>query len=132
MNLIITALYSSLLGLVFLYLSIQVIKVRRKHSISLGDGNIEALQRATRAHANFNEYVPICLVLLLVAELTTQADVFLHICGIVLLYGRLAHGYGLITKSGTSWGRISGVLATFGVLIALSLWNLYAVISKII
>jgi uncharacterized membrane protein YecN with MAPEG domain len=132
MNLIITALYSSLLGLVFLYLSIQVIKLRRKHSISLGDGNIKALHRATRAHANFNEYVPICIVLLLVAELTTQADVFLHICGIVLLYGRLAHGYGLITTSGTSWGRISGVLATFGVLIALSLWNLYAVISKII
>ena len=132
MNLLITALYTSLLGLVFLCLSIQVIKVRRKLVISLGDGNNEDLQRATRAHANFNEYVPICILLLLVAELTSQADIFLHICGIVLVYGRIAHGYGLITHSGASLGRISGVLSTFAVLIALSLWNLFTVISTII
>jgi len=132
MNLIITGLYSGLLGLVFLALSIQVIKVRREHVISLGDGNIDALQKATRAHANFTEYTPICLILLLIAEMTSQADVFLHVCGIILVYGRIAHAYGLVTKSGASWGRISGTLGTFTVLIALSLWNLYIVAAKLI
>lgn len=132
MNLIITGLYAGLLGLVFLYLSIRVIKVRRKHAISLGDGNLDDLQKATRAHANFSEYTPLCIILLLVAELTSQADIFLHICGIVLLYGRVAHAYGLTTKSGPSLGRVSGMLATFGALFALSVWNLYVVVSAMI
>jgi len=131
MNLLITTLYASLLGLVFLYLSFQVIKVRRKHLISLGDGDRDDLQKATRAHANFSEYVPLCLFLLLLAELTSQADVFLHICGILLVYGRVAHAYGLVTKSGASWGRISGMLSTFAVLAGLSIWNLYGVLSVV-
>jgi uncharacterized membrane protein YecN with MAPEG domain len=132
MNLIIAGMYSGLLGLVFLALSIQVIKVRRKHEVSLGDGNIDALQKAIRAHANFTEYTPICLILLLIAEMTSQAGVFLHVCGILLVYGRIAHAYGLVTKSGASWGRISGTLATFAVLIALSLWNLYIAVTTFI
>jgi uncharacterized membrane protein YecN with MAPEG domain len=132
MNLIITGMYSGLLGLVFLALSIQVIKVRRKHMVSLGDGNIDGLQKATRAHANFTEYTPICLILLLIAEMTSQADVFLHICGILLLYGRIAHAYGLVTASGANWGRISGTVATFSVLIALSLWNMFIVVAQLI
>ena len=132
MNLMITGLYAALLGLIFIALSIQVIKARRKHMVSLGDGNIDDLQRATRAHANFSEYVPLCIILLLIAELTSQADVFLHICGIALVFGRIAHAYGLVTTAGASWGRISGTLATFTVLIALSLWNLYVVITKLV
>ncbi len=132
MNLMITGLYAGLLGLIFLALSIQVIKARRKHMISLGDGNIDDLQKATRAHANFSEYVPICIILLLVAELTSQADIFLHICGFALVFGRIAHAYGLVTKSGASLGRVSGMLATFAVLITLSLWNLYVVVTKFI
>lgn len=132
MNLIITGLYAGLLGLVFLFLSIQVIKFRRKHMISLGDGDNADLQKATRAHANFSEYTPLCLVLLLVAELTSQADIFLHVCGALLVYGRVAHAYGLVTKTGASMGRISGMLATFAVLLALSLWNLYTVLIKFV
>jgi len=132
MNLMITGLYAGLLGLIFFALSIQVIKARRKHMISLGDGNIDDLQRATRAHANFSEYVPICIVLLLVAELTSQVDIFLHICGIILVFGRIVHAYGLVTKAGASWGRVGGTLATFAVLIALSLWNLFVVMTRFI
>ncbi|MFQ3251395.1 MAG: putative membrane protein YecN with MAPEG domain [Glaciecola sp.] len=132
MNLIITGLYSGLLGLVFLYLSFAVIKIRKRDLISLGDGDQEDLQKTTRAHANFSEYVPICIILLLIAELTSQADIFLHICGIALVYGRVAHAYGLITKTGASFGRISGMLTTFAVILSLSLWNLYIVVAKFI
>ncbi|GAC28508.1 MAPEG family protein [Brumicola pallidula] len=132
MNLIITGLYSGLLGLVFIALSIQVISVRRKHLVSLGDGEIADLQKATRAHANFSEYTPICLILLLVAEIASNADVFLHVCGVLLVFARIAHAYGLVTKSGASWERISGTLGTFAVLIALSLWNLYVVAARLI
>ncbi|MFT6329779.1 MAG: putative membrane protein YecN with MAPEG domain [Bermanella sp.] len=132
MNLIIAGLYSGLLGLVFIALSIQVINIRRKHLVSLGDGEIDDLQKAIRAHANFSEYTPICLILLLIAEITSNADVFLHVCGVVLLLARIMHAHGLITKSGASWGRISGTLGTFAVLIGLSLWNLYIVAARVI
>ncbi|MBF7073297.1 MAPEG family protein [Glaciecola sp. MH2013] len=131
MNLIITGLYASLLGLLFLLLSIYVIKQRRANVVSLGDGDIDQLQKATRAHGNFSEYVPICLILLAVAEMTSQADIFLHACGILLVYGRSAHAYGLVTKSGPSWGRVSGMLATFACLLGLSLWNLFVVLTKL-
>jgi hypothetical protein len=132
MNLIIAGLYSGLLGLVFIALSIQFINVRRKHLVSLGDGEIDDLQKATRAHANFSEYTPICLILLLIAEITSNTNVFLHVCGMILFFVRIAHAYGLITTSGASWGRISGTLGTFAVLIGLSLWNLYIVAARLI
>jgi uncharacterized membrane protein YecN with MAPEG domain len=131
MNLMITGLYASLLGLLFLLLSIYVIKQRRANVVSLGDGDIDSLQKATRAHGNFAEYAPFCLILLLVAEMTSSAEVFLHICGILLLYGRAAHAYGLVTKSGPSFGRVSGMLATFASLALLAGWNLYIVVSKL-
>ena len=132
MNLQITGLYAGLLGLFFLFLSFQVVKARRKNAISLGDGNIDELQKAIRAHANFAEYTPICLLLLAIGELTSFADVFLHVCGALLLYGRVAHAFGLITKSGPSWGRVSGMLATFASLLALSVWNIFVVVTKIL
>jgi uncharacterized membrane protein YecN with MAPEG domain len=100
--------------------------------VNLGDGNIDGLQKATRAHANHIEYTPIFLILLLIAEMTSQTGVFLHVCCILLLSGRITHAYGSITKSGASWGRIRGSVATFTVLIFLSLWNLFVVVAKFI
>lgn len=65
----ITLILSSLMGLMCVWLAFQVIKNRRKHKISLGDGGIEELARAIRAHGNFIEYVPISLILLGASEL---------------------------------------------------------------
>ena len=66
----ITALYAGLLALLFLALSINVIRYRRGEQVSLGDGGKRKLARGIRAHGNFAEYVPLVLVLMSIAELS--------------------------------------------------------------
>jgi uncharacterized membrane protein YecN with MAPEG domain len=48
-----------------------------------------------RAQANFAEYAPIGLLLMLMAELLAAPAVALHVLGLTLLAGRVAHAIGL-------------------------------------
>lgn len=120
----ITGFYASLLAICYLYLSILVIKARRSAKISLGDGGDTALQRMTRAHANFSEYVPITLLLAVCLEINTRFDIVVHIACALLLFGRLTHAYGLRHHIGASWQRVVGMLSTFAAMLILSLANL--------
>lgn len=69
MTLAITPLYASLLALVFVYLSARVITVRRQLKASLGDHGDKNLLKRLRVHANFAEYTPLALLLILMAEM---------------------------------------------------------------
>ncbi len=129
MSLTITALYASLAGLLLLFLSFRVVRWRRKLSVGLGDGGQESLLRAQRAQANFTEYVPIALILLAVAESQVLTGWLLHTAGAVLLLARLLHAWGLSQSSGRSFGRYWGTLLTWVVILALSLANIFAIIS---
>ncbi|MBJ2138733.1 MAPEG family protein [Paraglaciecola chathamensis] len=120
----ITAFYGGLLGITFMYLSILVIQGRRSGKISLGDGGDNHFLGVIRAHANFAEYVPLILVLMLVAEINQAHVAVLHSAGVALLIGRLVHAYGLKHHSGASWQRVSGMLLTFIALIGLSIQNI--------
>ncbi|GAC11163.1 MAPEG family protein [Paraglaciecola chathamensis] len=120
----ITAFYGGLLGITFMYLSILVIQGRRSGKISLGDGGDNHFLGVIRAHANFAEYVPLILVLMLVAEINQAHSAVLHSAGVALLIGRLVHAYGLKHHSGASWQRVSGMLLTFIALIGLSIQNI--------
>jgi uncharacterized membrane protein YecN with MAPEG domain len=120
----ITAFYGGLLGIIFMYLSILVIQGRRSGKISLGDGGDNHFLGVIRAHANFAEYVPLILVLMLVAEINQAHVAVLHSAGVALLIGRLVHAYGLKHHSGASWQRVSGMLLTFIALIGLSIQNI--------
>lgn len=113
-----TALYAGLLAFVLLWLSIAVIGHRRRARVALGTGEDKALLQATRAHANFCEYTPFCLILLALLELGGTAAWMLHALGLLLLVGRIAHGIGLMHQPGSFRLRQVGMLATFTVLIA--------------
>ena len=129
MDLLITGTYVSWLALLFFVLTVIVIKQRRAGAVSLGDNNIDVLQKAIRAHGNFAEYVPICLLLMAVAEVNTNIGAYLHIAGGILVLGRILHAYGLIKASGASKPRVYGMLCTFGVMIGLACWNLFAILT---
>ena len=62
----ITAFYASLLNFLIAWLSLNVIKARRKHKIRYGDGDIIHLVVARTAHSNTVQYVPLALILLLI------------------------------------------------------------------
>jgi uncharacterized membrane protein YecN with MAPEG domain len=112
-----------------LFLSFRVVRWRRKLSVGLGDGGQESLLRAQRTQANFIEYVPIALILLAAAESQGLAGWLLQTAGAILMLARLLHAWGLSQSSGRSFGRYWGTLLTWVVILALSLANIFAIIS---
>ncbi len=68
MALSVAPLYAALLGFLLVYLSIRVIRLRRRLEVAIGAGGEAAIERAARVQANFSEYLPIALILLLLAS----------------------------------------------------------------
>lgn len=118
MRIFASSIYVGLMALLLVALSLRVIRLRYRHKVEIGDGGVPELQRAIRAHANFIEYVPIALLLILMADLVGHEKWLVHLLGIALLIGRLAHAYGFTTTPGLSPGRGIGVGLTTLVLIA--------------
>jgi uncharacterized protein len=122
---IVTPLYAALLAVWLVVLGFRVIHHRRRARVSLGDGGDSALQRAIRAHANFAEYVPVALLLLLILELSRFSVYLIHTLGIVLVAARVLHGYALAFTRDYRFGRYWGALLTFVVLGVEALLCLY-------
>lgn len=119
-------LYAGILGVLLVALSVQVSRTRLRHRVDLGPGEGKALQQAIRAQANFTEYVPFAVLLLVIAEIQGLPAAALHAAGIVLVASRLLHATGLYSSPGTSFGRLSGTVGTWLVILALSAWLLWA------
>ncbi|MDX2167953.1 MAG: MAPEG family protein [Deltaproteobacteria bacterium] len=122
----ITALYAALNALIMVTLALLVVRHRGRAKAGIGDGGDPGLALAIRAHGNNTEYVPYALVLLLLVELGAWPAWLVHVLGIMLTVGRVAHGYGLSQSKGTSPGRAIGMLGTWlAILIAagLCLWR---------
>lgn len=118
----ITPLYAGLLAIWFLILSARVVGGRRSGKVNLGDGGDPKMQGLIRAHANFSEYVPMILVLMLCLELGGSTPVWLlHLIGIALLIARVLHGLALSFLSNFFVGRFWGALITFVLLLVTGL-----------
>lgn len=110
----VTLLYAGLAGLLLLALSFQVVKLRRRHRVGLGTGDAPDLERAVRVHANFCEYTPLALLLLLLLEFATPLPIWiLHALGLMLIIGRVLHALGLSRTAGTSRERFVGTVLTW-------------------
>ena len=109
--------YAAIFGLMFIYLSICVIKQRRSAKVSIGDGNDPALRKAIAVHNNFSQYVPFALLLIAFVELNHASATIMHGLCACLLVGRVAHAYGLAQPVQIMKLRQIGVLLTFGVII---------------
>lgn len=114
---LITPLYAALLAILFVALTVQVIRLRQKHRVALGDGGQSDLARAIRVHANFVESVPLALLLLFFAEYQGLADWLVYLLGAALLLARLLHAYGVSQPRENLRFRASGMLLTLSVLL---------------
>ena len=112
----VTPLYAGILTLVFLALSVAVIRQRFAVRTSLGDAGDKALIKRMRVQANFAEYVPLALVLMLCAELAGAPAAALHVMGLTLLAGRICHAIGMSLTPQIFILRQLGILATFTML----------------
>jgi len=110
--------YAALLALLFVHLSLRVIRLRRIEQVPLGGGNSEILQRAICAQANFVEYVPIALVLLFFVETAYYPLWVVHVLGVALLAGRAVHAWGVSREEIHYRHRIWGMRLTIWMLIA--------------
>ena len=124
MPLVATPLWAALLALLYFLLTVQVIRGRYRTRTSLGNGGDPALERAIRAHANFAEYVPLILILLLLLELQGAWPWLIHLLGLLLLIGRASHAFGISSTEEVLIRRQIGTVATLTVLSVAALGNL--------
>jgi uncharacterized protein len=120
----ITTILTSVLSLVFVWLSMQVIKRRRQLKVVIGTGGEKELEWAIRAQGNFSEYVPIALILFACAEYNKTDWRVLSIFAAALICGRLMHAYGFLFAREDFGFRVKGMMLTFWTIMALSMWNL--------
>lgn len=121
MNLDVTPIYAALLALLFVFLSLRTIRLRRRHRFALGDGDNPELRRAMRAHANFAEYVPFALLLVYFVERDGAHLALVHALGLALLAGRLLHAWGVSQPREDFRFRVTGMVLSFGVLLTTAL-----------
>ena len=125
---IVTPLYAGLLTLLFVLLSLRVVKYRQK-GIPLGDGGDPKMLRVVRGHANFAEYVPLALLMMAVLELGRSSIYILHAIGIALILSRLLHAYALSYATRFRFGRVWGAALTFVVLVVEALMCLWQAVQ---
>lgn len=117
----IIAIYIPVFALLFVVLSVNVIRTRRREKVGLGSGGNVAVERAMRVHANFSEYVPITLLLLLILEQSGGNSLLLHGLFVVLLAGRVIHAWGVSQQKENFTFRVSGMILTLTVIVTASI-----------
>jgi uncharacterized membrane protein YecN with MAPEG domain len=114
MNLLlpISAATAMVMALFYVKLAFGVIKKRQLHRVALGAGQHADLEAAIRAHGNFAEYVPLALLLLVVAEVNHSPWWLVGAAALSLVTGRIIHA-SAITDSDLK-RRVLGMKLTFG------------------
>ncbi len=120
----ISPIYAGLIALLFIYLSLRIITVRRGQKISLGDGGDKDMARRIRVQGNCAEYAPIALILLAMVEQQGAPVWLVHLLGLILLLGRVMHAWGLGQVPQNLPGRIYGMALTLGMIAAAALLNI--------
>ena len=121
----ITLLYAAAAALLNLWLATRVTMARFATKTMDGHGAEDGLlAKRARAHANFIEYVPLALILMLILELRVGHSAGLWALGAVLIVGRVLHPFGM-ERAAPNPFRMLGILLTFAALLGLALWAIY-------
>ena len=111
------AIEISVFALLYMALTVYVIKTRRRLQVAVGEGSDSVLLRAIRAQGNFAEQVPIFLLLQLTLVLLHAPLWRLVVLFVVMLVGRLSHAYGLLVAEQRPQPiftfRVAGMACTF-------------------
>lgn len=124
----VTALYGSLNAIFNIALATMVVRQRGKTGVSIGEGSPDIagakdLALAIRIHANNAEFVPLCILMMLLAELCGGSPFVLHLAGGILLVSRVSHVIGMPRKAPNVF-RSVGVTGTWLLICALAAWTL--------
>lgn len=92
------ALWTGLLILLMIVLSVRVVIGRFRHRVSTGDGPDGVMTQRARSFGNASEYIPIGVAALILLALLQTAALWIHVIGACLFVGRLLHPFGLALK----------------------------------
>lgn len=109
--------YAAALGFLLVLLTYNVLHFRVKAAISSADDDNAKGDQIARVHANFTEYVPTGLALLMLLEWSGAPALMVHFGGALFTVARYLHAWGYTTNPYASFGRIVGIQST---LLALS------------
>ena len=118
---VIVPFYGSLLAALYIFLSLRVIRMRRRDRVALSDAKHPSLQRAIRVHANFAEYVPFALLLAAFVEFQQSSSLIVHLICLALVLGRVVHAYGVSQETENYKFRVAGMALTFAAIAASAL-----------
>ena len=108
----ITLFFAALVAIWQLVLSTRVIRYRRENLVEIGAGKGRTLEFRMRAQGNLTEYSPIALILMALLELNGLPAFALIALGVMLLVGRLAHGWSFSFADGQMRYRVIGMALT--------------------
>lgn len=124
MDVTVTLVTASVLGLMFIWLSARVINARVSNEVLIGEGDDQDLLFRIRTQANFTEYVPIFVLILGACEVMGGSKMVLAIVAAVFVLARLSHVPGMAQDANLKF-RQAGIIGSFTAIGALSLYGLY-------
>ncbi|HEX7270933.1 MAG TPA: MAPEG family protein [Casimicrobiaceae bacterium] len=131
MNAKIVTVYASILAVLFVFLSVRTLRLRRTLKIAIGDAGNQAMLRAMRVHSNFAEYVPLSLLLVYFVEAGGARPWLVHALSLVLVAGRCAHAYGVSQVNENYRYRVFGMAMTLATLLTCSAYLLLAGVTRL-
>jgi len=117
----ISPIYAAILALIYVFLSVRTLRLRRIKKVIVGTNDDIVLIRAIRAHSNFAEYAPIAIILLFLLEAQEQSPVLIHALGLALIAGRIIHAFGISQTAENVRFRVAGMALTLACIISASL-----------
>jgi len=115
--------YAAIFACLFLVLSIRTIRARRSAKVAIGTGGDKVLERLSRVHANFAEYVPFTLLLIAFAEMRGIHPIAIHLLCIALLIDRTFHAWGVSNNTENFRFRVIAMGFTLNTIAAAALAN---------
>lgn len=114
----ITSMLVCILGIIYMYITKEVIKGRYRNQVSLGAGESEEMLYLTSAHNNFNNYAPLFIISIYLLEIQSVYPAVIYILSFAFIIGRLLHMQTLIKFEKKFKKRRWGMILTILPLIA--------------
>ena len=127
----VTALFSAILFFLYYYLAKNVIQIRRNNKIAIGFAKNKELEQAIAAHSNFNQYVPLGLIMMACMELNKIHFSIIFLVGISFTFGRIIHAKSFLKKTMDLKQRVQGMKFTFWTMIVMAILNIVSFLIKI-
>lgn len=110
-------------AIINIWLAVRVTRRRMTGKIMMGDGGDALMLSRGRAHANFVEYAPFALALIVLIEIAGGEPLWLWVIGALFVAARIAHPIGMDLPAPNPF-RAGGTALTWIVLALLAGWAL--------